>query len=146
MRRILLWSVIGFVVGVALNLVLFSLLDLVYAVGPVYSPATCRLTWTAQTLNADGTPLMDLAAYRMYIGTVPGVYPATPTATIPSPDVAPLANTQITWQCTALTDGQKYANVRGVDFAGNEAALSNEFAFFFDGTAPAAVIGLSGSP
>jgi hypothetical protein len=38
------------------------------------------LTWTAPTQNEDGTELVDLAGYRIYWGTTPGVY--TNSATI----------------------------------------------------------------
>lgn len=33
------------------------------------------LTWTAPTLNSDGTPLTDLASYRIYYGFSEGNYP-----------------------------------------------------------------------
>ena len=135
MRRILFGLLLALAVPVAVG-----------AVGPVYSPATCKLTWTAPTKNADGTPLTDLAAYRMYIGTASGVYPATPTATIPAPNAAPAPNTPVSWICTALSDGQKNATVRAVDLAGNEAAPSNEFFFVFDAVKPAGVTDLQGSP
>ncbi len=45
------------------------------------------LTWTAPTQNTDGTPLTDLAGFKLYLGTTPGgPYPvsvdiADPTAT-----------------------------------------------------------------
>lgn len=32
------------------------------------------LSWDAPTTNADGTPLTDLAGYRVYYGTATGVY------------------------------------------------------------------------
>lgn len=35
---------------------------------------SATLSWTAPTQNTDGTPLMDLAAYRIYYGTSPGTY------------------------------------------------------------------------
>ena len=33
------------------------------------------LSWTAPTENEDGSPLEDLAGYRIYWGTTPGEYP-----------------------------------------------------------------------
>ena len=35
------------------------------------------LTWTAPTLNTDGSPLTDLAGYKIHYGTKPGHYPVT---------------------------------------------------------------------
>jgi hypothetical protein len=36
------------------------------------SGTTATLTWDAPTTNADGTPLTDLAGYRIYYGTTSG--------------------------------------------------------------------------
>jgi len=118
----------------------------VQAIGPILSPAGCTLTWTAPTQNADGTPLTDLAAFRLYIGTAPGVYPPTPTAVITISNPTPAPGTVVRWNCAGLSDGQKYANVRGVDLANNEAAPSNEFPFVFDGVKPGGVADLTGGP
>ncbi len=35
------------------------------------------LSWTAPTLNTDGSPLSDLAGYNIYYGTEPGNYSVT---------------------------------------------------------------------
>ena len=35
---------------------------------------SATLTWVAPTTNADGTPLTDLAGYKIYYGTSSGVY------------------------------------------------------------------------
>lgn len=35
---------------------------------------SATLSWTAPTQNSDGTPLMDLTAYKVYYGTSPGAY------------------------------------------------------------------------
>jgi hypothetical protein len=35
------------------------------------------LSWTAPTLNTDGSPLTDLAGYKIYYGTEPGHYRET---------------------------------------------------------------------
>lgn len=37
------------------------------------------LSWTAPTQNEDGSPLTDLAGYKIYWGTTPGVYPNSVT-------------------------------------------------------------------
>ena len=39
------------------------------------SLGSVTLTWDAPTINVDGTPLADLAAYKFYWGTAPGSYP-----------------------------------------------------------------------
>lgn len=36
---------------------------------------SATLSWTAPTMNTDGTPLDDLTAYKIYYGTTPGSYP-----------------------------------------------------------------------
>ena len=48
------------------------------------SLGSTTLNWTAPTLNEDGTPLTDLAGYRLYWGTEPGNYPNTVTIDNPS--------------------------------------------------------------
>ena len=40
---------------------------------------TATLSWTAPTQNEDGTPLTDLAGYKLYWGTTPGNYPNSVT-------------------------------------------------------------------
>ena len=44
------------------------------------------LSWTPPTENEDGSPLMDLAGYKIYWGTKPGNYPNS--ATIKNPGVS----------------------------------------------------------
>jgi len=36
---------------------------------------SATLSWTPPTVNTDGSPLTDLAAYKIYYGTSPGSYP-----------------------------------------------------------------------
>ena len=99
-----------------------------WAVGPVVGSA-CRISWIAPTTNADGTPLTDLAGYRVYVGTAPGVY-GVATATVVQPAT--------TWPCGTLSNGQKYTVVTAVDLAGNESIRSTEVPFVLDTIAPAA--------
>lgn len=109
-----------------------------FAVGPVRSPATCRLEWDAPTTNTDGSALTDLATYRVYVNTAPGAPRGTPTATVTAASATPAPGTLVPWPCSLLTDGQKYAYVTALDLAGNESANSNEVPFVFDAKAPVA--------
>jgi hypothetical protein len=46
---------------------------------------SATLSWTAPTQNDDGTALTDLAGYKLYWGTTPGIY--TDSATIDNPGI-----------------------------------------------------------
>jgi hypothetical protein len=63
---------------------------------PSSGDATATLTWAAPTTNVDGTPLTDLAGYKIYYGTEPGVYTSV--------DVGKVT----TYVVTGLTKGQIY--------------------------------------
>ena len=58
---------------------------------------TATLTWQQPTINEDGTPLTDLAGYKIYYGTSSGVY----TNTIDVGNV-------LTYQIQSLADGVTY--------------------------------------
>jgi Putative Ig domain len=47
------------------------------------SLGSTTLSWTPPTENEDGSPLTDLAGYKLYWGTTPGVYPNSVTLTNP---------------------------------------------------------------
>lgn len=47
------------------------------------SPDSIFVRWTAPTTNADGSPIKDLAGYRVYYGTASGFY--TDSVTINNP-------------------------------------------------------------
>ena len=47
------------------------------------SLGSVTLSWTPPTQNEDGTPLTDLAGYKIYWGTTPGVYPNSVTLSNP---------------------------------------------------------------
>jgi hypothetical protein len=106
----------------ALFPVLLLSATLAWAEGPQVS-ANCLLQWQAPTTNADGTPLTDLAKYRLYLSQSKGLYGA-PAADVIQP------TTQI--ECAkvgAVALGQYYAVTTAMDFAGNESARSNEAPF-----------------
>jgi len=57
---------------------------------------TATLSWAAPTTNVDGTPLTDLAGYKVYYGTTPGVYTSIVVGNVTS------------HQVVGLTKGQNY--------------------------------------
>ena len=81
------------------------------------------LTWTAPTQNTDGTPLTDLAGFKLYMGQAPGgPYPVS----VDIPD--PLATT---FTVPNLTDGATYYFV---STAYNSAAVVQESDFSNEAT------------
>mgnify|MGYP001593548329 CR=1 FL=1 len=89
---------------------------LVYALP--YQPKT-TLTWTAPTINTDGTPLTDLSGYKLYWGTVSGTYTG-------SKDVGNVLTANIQ-QALAITPRGNYCFVvTAYDLALNESSYSNE--------------------
>jgi hypothetical protein len=78
--------------------------------------AQVQLSWNAPTTNADGTPLTDLAGYKVYYGQASKNYTF----------VVNVGN-QSTYTVTGLQDGQTYYfAVRAYDTSGNESTFSNE--------------------
>ena len=77
---------------------------------------TMSLNWVAPTENVDGTPLTDLARYRVYYGTSSRSY-GTPV------QVNNPAATSV--QITAAS-GDYYVAMTAIDAEGNESAYSNE--------------------
>jgi hypothetical protein len=74
------------------------------------------LTWTAPTQNVDGTPLTNLAGYKVYAGTASRSY-GTP---------ANISGAGTTTYTTSLTPGTWYFAISAVDSTGAESAKSNE--------------------
>jgi hypothetical protein len=81
------------------------------------------LTWFAPTTNTDGTPLSDLAGFKIYYGTAPGVY-GTPL------DVG---NTN-TYTISGLSPGTYYFAVTAYDASGSESERSGEASKVISGT------------
>jgi len=73
------------------------------------------LLWDAPTKNIDGTPLEDLAGYKVYFGTESKKYTA-------SYDVKNVT----TYNIDNLPDGQYYFVVTAYDTSGNESRYSKE--------------------
>jgi hypothetical protein len=80
-------------------------------------------SWTAPTTNVDGTPLTDLASYRVYYGTSPTPCPGTSFVQVPSATPSPAPNTTVNHRLTGLASGTTYfVSVTAVDTSGNESA------------------------
>lgn len=77
---------------------------------------TALISWVAPTLNADGTPLTDLAGYRVYMGTAPGTYATNSGVLAPA----------TSYSFTGLAPATYYFVVRAYDADGNESAPSIE--------------------
>ncbi|MBI4683154.1 MAG: choice-of-anchor D domain-containing protein [Nitrospirae bacterium] len=74
------------------------------------------LSWNPPTVNLDGTPVTDLAGFKLYYGGTPGNY----TSIIDIGNVT-------TYQISYLSDGGTYYfAISAYDTSGNESGLSNE--------------------
>lgn len=75
------------------------------------------LRWQAPTQNVDGSPLTDLAGYRVYWGTTSRSYDGS--ATIDSP-------TTTEWEAADLATGEYFFALTAFDSEDNESGYSNE--------------------
>jgi hypothetical protein len=83
------------------------------------------LEWSAPTTSADGSPLQDLAAYRVYAGTSAPACPGAAFQTLASPSSSPGAGTVVPATLVQLTPGATYwVQVTAVDTSGNESACT----------------------
>ncbi|MBI5286287.1 MAG: PKD domain-containing protein [Deltaproteobacteria bacterium] len=97
------------VIVASLCITLFTMPDNIHA-------GQAILSWDPPTTNADGTPLTDLAGYKLYYGTAPGNYSQ-------SIDVGNVT----TYTINNLIDGfTYYFAVTSYDTSGNESSYSNE--------------------
>jgi hypothetical protein len=79
--------------------------------------SSVSLTWDATTTNTDGSPIADLAGYKVYYGTSSGSYST-------SVDVGNVTSVYI----VDLTSGTTYYfAVTSYNSFGHESAYSNEF-------------------
>jgi Fibronectin type III domain len=76
-----------------------------------------KLSWTPPTLNTDGSPLNDLAGYKVLYGSSPGNYTHELAITDPS---------ATSFTVTGLAPGTWYFAMKAVDTAGNESGPSGE--------------------
>jgi len=90
------------------------LITMLYSTAVFASSVT--LSWNAPTINEDGTPMTDLAGYKIYYGLNSGNY----TSNINAGNVT-------TYQVNSLTEGATYYfAVTAYDYSGNESIYSNE--------------------
>ncbi len=85
------------------------------------SPNSLMLSWTAPSTNEDGSPLQDLAGYKVYYGTHPGQY--SNVVTVGNYTTAELGD---------MGPGTWYVAVTAYDAYGNESAYSNEINHTFN--------------
>lgn len=105
-------GIIAFVKGYAL-----AGQALIGAQGTVLYRGRVTINWNAVTTNQDGTPLTDLAGYRVYHGTTNGG---------PYPDVQDVGGV-LTYQWNGLLPGlTHYFVIRAYDTSNNESANSNQ--------------------
>jgi hypothetical protein len=94
---------------------------------PATSPAgILDATWTAPTTNTDGSPLTDLAAYRVYYGTSGSPCAGSSWMPVASPTTSPSVGQRVSARLTGLTTGTSYnVAVSAIDAAGAESPCSN---------------------
>ncbi|MGD9676507.1 MAG: hypothetical protein AB7V19_07480 [Candidatus Bipolaricaulia bacterium] len=79
------------------------------------------LNWIAPTQNVDGTPLTDLAGYRIYYGKTSGLYDGNLEVPVSSATSSPVSLT-----LESELDDFWYFAMTAYDTDGNESAYSNE--------------------
>lgn len=95
--------------------------------GPVADAGAGMLevSWTAPVTNANGTPLTDLAGYRVYMGTSTPSCPGSSYHPVSSSTSTPSANQTVRATITGLNAGTTYwARVTAVDQSGNQSACT----------------------
>ena len=76
---------------------------------------TATLVWSAPTTNTDGTPLTDLAGYKVHYGTTHGSYSNTITV-----------GNVTSYSINNLASGTYYFSLTSYDTSGVESGYSNE--------------------
>jgi hypothetical protein len=80
-------------------------------------------TWTAPTTNTDGTPLTDLASYRVYVTASGAPCPTSSSFNVASPTPSPGPSQTVSSRLTGLRAGTPYSvAVTAVDLGGGESA------------------------
>jgi len=95
--------------------VIVSVFVLLLSASHLAFAGTAALSWAAPTTNTDGTPLTNLAGYKVYYGTSSGNYGAPVNI-----------GSQTSYSVTGLNAGTYYFAVTAYDGSGNESSFSNE--------------------
>ncbi|MBI5742107.1 MAG: fibronectin type III domain-containing protein [Nitrospirae bacterium] len=88
---------------------------------PPLPNGSLTLTWDAPTTNSDGTPLSDLAGYKIYFGTSSYNY----SSAIDAGNVT-------AYNIENLPSGTYYFVIVAYDTSGNESTFSNEISTAFN--------------
>jgi CARDB/Divergent InlB B-repeat domain len=84
-----------------------------------------EVSWTAPVTNANGTPLTDLAGYRVYVGTSSPACPGSSFHPVSSGTTSPGANQTVRATITGLNAGTTYfVRVTAVDSSGSQSACT----------------------
>ena len=108
------------------GLLIFAIAILVFQL-PTSRAVYVGLTWEAPTTQADGTPLTNLAGYRVYSSpdTIQSPCPGTFSWFVPASNPVPGPETLVTFFLTGLTPESSYTfSVSAVDAGGNEGGCS----------------------
>jgi hypothetical protein len=110
---------------VAVKHVVLGLLIGVFLVTAKGEAGILDASWTAPTEHTDGSPLTDLASYRLYYGTSDSPCPGPTSVQVASPTPSPLPGAMMSVQLTGLMASTRYfVAVSAVDTAGIESACS----------------------
>jgi hypothetical protein len=102
-----------------------SLVGVVLAPAAGAEAAVLDASWTAPVTNADGTPLKDLAGYRVYLGTSTPACPSSSFHSVTSPTSTPIANQTVRTTITGLAPGTTYSmRVTAVDSSGQQSGCT----------------------
>jgi Divergent InlB B-repeat domain/Abnormal spindle-like microcephaly-assoc'd, ASPM-SPD-2-Hydin len=100
-------------------------LGAVLAAGVHAEAASLSLSWNAPTMNADGSPLQDLAGYRVYVGTSVPTCPGGSFHSVSSPTRSPGSGQTVSTSVTQLSAGTRYfVRITAVDDNGNESGCT----------------------
>jgi Divergent InlB B-repeat domain len=101
-----------------------ALAGILFATNPAVA-GVLDASWTAPTTNSDGSPLTDLASYRVYFGTSATPCPSGTFVSVPSPSSTPPPGQAVGTRLTGLTNNTVYnVSVAAVDTGGNPSACS----------------------
>ncbi len=94
---------------------------------PIAHAGFLDLAWDAPTTNTDGTPLTDLAIYRVYFGTSSAPCLGSSFQEVTSPTLSPTPGDSLVLRLGGLTPGTKYfVQVTALDTLWRESDCSNK--------------------